>query len=316
MVNAEATNLKIQPPVPRREPRSARRVRRLFSLSTALDLLRLCRLYYALPLSFTLGLTIIYAHDGHIGRQWGGTIAASIALALVVAAGYVFNDVCDRRIDRINAPARPLAAGHVSIGIACLWAGLLAAAGLMIAWASCRSSFTLLLGGVAAALFVYDLFSKRLGFGKQLLVATLMTSIYPLAIAQAGSVRGWSLPVVPSRAATLIFFPVWLFLTGLGYEILKDIRDRHGDQLAARESMWIAAGPERARRIAAAAILLGTLVLILPAGVGCGSLYRSIVPAAIIAGVVSTVLPLRSALVALYVECVLVGVAATADLWS
>lgn len=273
----------------------------------AASLLRLCRLYYGLPLGFTLGLTIVYARDGRMVDAWPTTLAASIALALVIAAGYVFNDVCDCRVDRINAPARPIVAGGVPAGIAFAWAALLALAGLAVAITWCRPAFTAALAVVAAGLACYDLTSKRIGVGKQLLVAALMTSIYPLAVAQAGGAFG-------GRAVSLLFFPVWLFLTSFGYEILKDIRDRHGDSAGGRREDWIARDPARARRIASAAILLGAAVLIAPALVGCGRTYASIIPAAILAGAVATRLPIRPALAALYLECVLVGIAATADL--
>lgn len=273
----------------------------------AWSLLRLCRLYYALPLGFTLGLTIVYARDARMIGEWPATLAASVALALVVAAGYVFNDVCDRTIDRINARHRPIAAGDVPAGVACGWAALLFAAGLTLATAWCRPAFVAWIGVVAAGLVAYDLVSKRAGLGKQVLVAVLMTSIYPLAGLQAGGITG-------SRAATLLFFPVWLFLTSFGYEVLKDIRDRHGDRVCSGRSNWIARNPIRARKTASLLIVAGSAVLIVPGFVGCGTVYISIIIVAIAAAVASTVLSLRPALGAIYLECVLVGIAATTDL--
>lgn len=272
----------------------------------AVNLLRLCRLYYGLPLGFTLGLTIVYARDGRMADAWPATVAASLALAMVVAAGYVFNDVCDCRVDRINAPTRPIVDGRVPAGIALLWAVLLTFAGLTVAMVWCRIAFAAGLAVVAGGLACYDLTSKRLGVGKQLLVAALMTSLYPLAIAQAGGAFG-------GRATSLLFFPIWLFVTSFGYEILKDIRDRHGDVAGGRRQDWIARDSSRARRIASAAILIGAGVLIAPCFAGCGRPYATIIPAAILAGVVATRLPIRPALGAVYVECVLVGLAATAD---
>jgi hypothetical protein len=151
--------------------------------------------------------------------------------------------------------------------------------------------------------------------GKQLLVAALMSSIYPLAFAQAASLsRMNAADLVPSRLATLFFFPVWLFLTAFGYEILKDIRDLHGDAWAAAGPNWIARQPGRARRVATAATVAAAGILVLPAFVGCGTAYISIIPAAMLAAIISAFLPIRAALAAIYLECVLVGVAATADL--
>jgi len=298
-------------------PGAAGSVERYRSQAIAAALLRLCRLYYALPLGGTLALTIVYARDAHMHGEWAGMLAASASLALVVAAGYVFNDACDRRSDRINAPNRPVAAGLVSTRLACLWAGWLVAAGLAIAATGCRPAFTGLLAAVALGLFAYDLSSKYIGVGKQLLVAVLMTSIYPLALAQAACLSGLDMAeFFPSRPATLLFFPIWMFLTAFGYETLKDIRDLHGDATMSARPNWIARCPRRARRIASLATMLGAAALALPAWAGCGSIYGWIIPAAMLAAVISTRLPLRAALGVLYVEYVLVGVAATADLWS
>ena len=272
-----------------------------------LGLLRLCRLYYAVPMSFILGLTIAYCHDGDMAGQWSSTFTASAALGLVIAAVYLFNELCDRKVDRLNAPGRPLASGQVPTNVAAGWALLLCAAGLGIAYAWGRPAFAALLSAVAAAMAAYDVWSKRLGIGKQIVVAALMTSFYPLALAQAGSVEG-------GRGMTLLFFPLWLFLTSFGYEVLKDIRDCSGDWRASGRATWIRARPRLARRAASIAVIAGACVLIVSALVGCGRVYAMLLPLPMIAGVLSAVLPIRSAMGLIYVECVLVGVATTADL--
>ncbi|MEN6504284.1 MAG: UbiA family prenyltransferase [Planctomycetaceae bacterium] len=78
-----------------------------------LDFIRLCRLYYALPLSLTYLLTLVYVMGGSLGAQWASASASTVALALLIAFGHVMNDVCDVAADRINNPRRPLAAGRV-----------------------------------------------------------------------------------------------------------------------------------------------------------------------------------------------------------
>lgn len=270
-----------------------------------IDLLRLSRPYYAGPMSFILGLTIVYARDGRMAGEWAGTILASLALSFIIAAGYVFNDVCDVAVDRINAPNRPIAAGRVRAGPAMLWALALLACGLAMG-AFCRPAFLASLVALVVALAGYDLISKRLSLGKQLLVAALMTSIYPLAIAQAGGTSG-------GRATTLAFFPIWLFLTSFGYETLKDIRDLTGDARTSGRTTWIQRDPGRAGRTAATAIVIGAAVLIVPAFVGCGPVYSSIVGLAVLAAMAAALAPIRRAMILVYTECVVVGIAATAD---
>lgn len=272
-------------------------------------LLRLCRFYYALPMSFILGLTIVYARDGQTTGHWTSTILSSLALAMVIAGGYVFNDICDHRVDCINTPHRPIAAGAIPANIAHIWTILLFLAGLVLAAISCRWPFVIVLLAITAGLIFYDMTSKRLNIGKQILVAALMTSIYPLAIAQTGLTEG-------SRIRTLLFFPVWLFLTSFSYEILKDIRDSHGDLAVAGRPTWINAYPRAARRVASAAVIAGTLVLILPAYAGCRSTYWNMLPLPMAAGAISSLLPIRAAMAMIYLECVLVGVITTADLFA
>lgn len=269
------------------------------------DLIRLCRPYYAVPMALTFMLTVYYCLGGEMVGQWGPIAAATVALMLVIAAGYVLNDVLDAAIDRVNAPQRPVAAGRVRPRIAAAWGVGLMAAGLGLSmvggWA-----FAGALAIVATALIGYDTFSKRLGPLKQLAVAALMTSIYPLALAQAGGATG-------PRAWTLVVFPVWMFLGAFGYEVLKDLRDLPGDPpVAGRPTPW-ARRPRRWRAIASAATVLGALALIGPAMLGCKWLYAMLIGVAIATGVASTRLPVRLAIPAIYVQWIIVGVAATAD---
>jgi len=271
-----------------------------------IDLLRLCRLYYAVPMSLAYTLTVYYARGGRMAAgHWLTAWLSTAALLLVIAAGYVFNDVSDWAVDRINAPTRPIAAGRVRRRTAAAWGACLLAAGLATS-ASCGWPFFLALSGVAAGLMFYNLFSKRLGVAKQLLVAALMTSIYPLAFIEAGGVAG-------GRAGSLAIFPVWLFLTSFGYELLKDLRDISGDQSAGMAPMPWQSHPKLWRAIARAAILVAAPILVGPFLAGCGWVYMAIAGVAMLAAVVSVFLPVRWAIRMIYLECFTVGVAATAD---
>ena len=269
------------------------------------DLLRLCRPYYCVPLSLTYLLTVYYARGGRMDGQWQSAGLSAGALALLIAFGHVMNDLCDVAVDRINNPRRPLAAGRVRRGVAmALCAVLLIAAGGLAAGA--RAPFAAGLACVTVALVVYNLISKRLGAAKPVYVAALAASIYPLAIAQAGGALG-------PRRWTLAVFPVWWFLTVLAYEILKDLRDAAGDREAARRPSPIQKHPKRWRIVAACAGWLGAVLLVGPVFLGCGWLYMVIAAGAMGAAVVGGMLRPRRALVAVYIECLLVGVAATLD---
>lgn len=269
------------------------------------DLIRLCRLYYSAPLALTYTLTVYYAAGGRMVGRWPGMIASTFGLFLVICAGYVLNDVFDAAVDRLKVPRRPVASGRVKRRTATILGAALMAAGLAVA-ALARVQFLIVLLVVAGGLGLYDAFSKQLGVAKELLVGALVTSIYPLALAQAGGATG-------PRAWSLAVFPAWMFLTSFGYEVLKDIRDAAGDQQVQSRPGLLQRNRRRWRAIASWAIVLGAAALAGPAFAGCKWLYAAIASAAVVAAVISTVLSVPRAIRLVYVECVLVGVAATAD---
>jgi 4-hydroxybenzoate polyprenyltransferase len=269
------------------------------------SLLRLCRLYYAIPMSLAYLLTVYYACGGQMAGRWAGAILSTTALGLVIAGGYVLNDVRDRLIDRINAPDRPVASGRIASVPAGVCAAGLMLVGLGLA-ALCPPALFVTLSAVCGALVFYDLFSKRLGVFKQILAAALMASIYPLAFAQAGCVRG-------PRAGSLAAFPIWLFLTAFGYEILKDIRDRAGDPAIAGRPTAIRRNPRLWRRIASVAIAASSLILLVPFFSGCRWVYLAGALGAIAMAAMSTFGSVGLAIRLVYAECFLVGLAAAAD---
>jgi len=268
-------------------------------------LLRLCRLYYVVPFSLMHLLTVYYARGGEMEGAWDGALRSAGALALLVASAYVMNDVLDVAVDRINAPRRPIPAGRVPCRTAIAWCIALAVAALALG-ATCRWPFGVVLAGVACGLGAYNLRSKRLGAAKQLCVAALVTCIYPLAVAQAGGVTG-------NRAATLAVFPAWWFLTTFAYELLKDLRDAEGDRRVASHPSPVHCRPVLWRRLGVAALWSGAMLLVGPALLGCGWVYAAFAAAATCAALIAGFRPLRQAILLVYVECILVGVAAAAD---
>lgn len=270
-----------------------------------MGMIRLCRLYYAIPMSLAYLLTVYYARGGTFEATLNLDVLSAGALAVVIAASYVLNDYFDRHVDFLNSSRRPIPAGLVSPRAAAwLGAGLLAAGLAMGAMCCWRFAFALTV--VAMALVIYDAFSKRMGLLKPLLVGALMTSIYPLAIAQAGGATGW-------RVATLTVFPVWLFLTAFGYEVLKDIRDRRGDPAVAGRVTLTQRSPRAMRIVAGLAIGLAALLLVGPYLLGCGGVYMAVASISIGLGLWGAVAPIKRAIPLVYAECFIVGIAATAD---
>jgi 4-hydroxybenzoate polyprenyltransferase len=256
-------------------------------------------------MALAYALTVYYARGGEVAGFWRQIELSTAALALVIAAAYVLNDVWDSGVDRRAGLDRPIAAGRTSRRAGALWGGGLMAAGLALG-AACRWEFLAALAGVAAGLVIYDLLSKRVGVGKQILVAALMTSIYPLALAEAGGAVG-------RRAGSLAIFPIWLFMTAFGYEVLKDLRDRTTDPPVGGRETAIQRRPDLWRRVAGVAIVGAAPLLVGPYLTGCGWVYLAIATVGAGLALASVFLPVRWAICCVYAECFVVGLAATVD---
>lgn len=98
--------------------------------------------------------------DGTLARAAGASVC-------LYAAGMVWNDVADRRVDAVQRPERPLVRGDVPLAVAVLLGVALLAAGVLAS--PCRGHHGLIAGLVLA----YDFGSKRAPLLGVLLMATL-----------------------------------------------------------------------------------------------------------------------------------------------
>lgn len=228
--------------------------------------LRLIRLYYTLP--FTLGLAVIaaYVHGGFAGLFTGRTAAGLAAVFCVLAGGYALNDCVDIDIDRVNNPGRVLPSGRISRRAALRFAAALFALGLAAGFGAGPFFFLVLLA-VAAGMIAYNLYAKRLGILKDLLAAALAVGLYPLAFTLVTPGGG-------PRLQSLLFFSLWLFVTGVGYEMLKDARDLPGDCLAGPRPLFDLRPKRFYLPAARACVALGLVLALIPFLYGfCGRVY-------------------------------------------
>ncbi len=272
-------------------------------------LLRLMRLYYALPMAGGLLVITLYLTGGQIQAVQTPLSRAFVSLFCVISAAYVLNDIFDVPVDTINCPRRMLPSRKVSRQVATLWSMILFLLGLLLAW---FSGFPFFIGIIllTLGLVFYDLFSKRLGFCKDLLVAALMTSLYPLAFTLADGTDG-------PRIQTLYIHPFWLFFTALGYEMLKDVRDLPGDEKV-RSLNSIARWSRKTWFLPAARLLLIAAALITPLPYFLGS-CKYLYLAASITAILLTLLSLRkppaAAIPYIYAEVFLITLVSLADLY-
>jgi protoheme IX farnesyltransferase len=118
------------------------------------------------------------------GRVDGLALPATVmGISLVVAAGCVFNNCADRKIDRkmLRTKNRALAQGLISLKIAVVYATLLGFAGLALLWARTNLlSVSIVLAGLVIYAGVYSLYLKRHSV-YSVLIGSLAGAAPPLA---------------------------------------------------------------------------------------------------------------------------------------
>jgi 4-hydroxybenzoate polyprenyltransferase len=118
-----------------------------------------------------------------------GAVLASVCL---YAAGMVWNDVADRRLDAVQRPERPLPRGDLSPAFAVALGTVLMALGLLVS--PCRAHH----GLIAALVLAYDFAGKRIAW----LGALGMGLLRALNLATALAVGGDT--VAPTAAKALL----------------------------------------------------------------------------------------------------------------
>ncbi len=272
-----------------------------------LAMLRLTRLYYGVPLAGGFVVIVLYLTGGNVDHILYKVITAWLAILSIISAGYILNDLCDVEIDKVNCPNRPLAGAKISSKISVITAIVLFAAGMLLS-GFCGWRFAGVMAVVAGLLIFYDVFSKRLGIVKNILAALLTTSLYPLAFALTEAVD-------TPRLNVLFIHPVWLFLSALSYQMLKDIRDIKGDGIVNGKilknytaSKWFGLG-------AKIFIVGGALITMLPFVLGyCKQVYLVASAGAIILAGISVFHKPTWAIRCIYAEVFLITAGSLADL--
>jgi geranylgeranylglycerol-phosphate geranylgeranyltransferase len=181
-------------------------------LPATLELLRLAGGFWvamavALPLS-VLGRLPFFS--------WAVWIPG-LAAGLLASGGYALNDRFDVRIDRVNAPWRPLPSGRLSEAFAARLGLTLVAAGLLLC--ATRGARVFAVGAADAALLIfYARRSKELGWLKTAIVGVLHASVFFFIGA-----------VLRRFDALLALASLYGFASSAFRELVKDGRDIEGD---------------------------------------------------------------------------------------
>lgn len=169
-------------------------------------------------------------------------LAAAVAAVMLTAHANAYNDVCDREIDVIAHPRRPLPSGRMSVRAALAVAAVAAVLGVALS-AAARPALGTMSLGVVALMVAYNRGIKRMGLPGNLLVALLASFPFLYGAWAVGR---------PRAALALLALAVPLHLAR---EIAKDLEDAHADT-GRRQTLPIALGPRGARWSLVAALAL------------------------------------------------------------
>lgn len=281
-----------------------RQIKPVSKSSSCTVISQLFRLQYSIPFAVLYAFTLYYIQpDAFRTPLLSISVLSSIAVWFLLAFAYSHNEVCDVAIDRRMPGRHPIADRRIGIGAARLLAWLAGMIAVVFTIATRQISFIVTFAVVFAILLFYNRFSKRIGILKQWLAPAILISIYPLCFAAVG------MPVGP-RAWSLAVFPVWLYMTGVGFELIKDLIDRKTDPCSPLRRK------PRAWREAANYLIVGNApLLLLPLLLGCGWIYAIGAVAAITVAARILRANLHRAMRIVYLECSIVGIAVALDLF-
>jgi len=168
-----------------------------------------------------------------VGAHLGGradlvaepVLRAALVAWLVVAAANIANDRADIAEDRINRPNRPIASGRVSPEAATWLAVALAAAGCLLA-------LTL---GAAPAMATLALIGLAILYSSHLKGTLVLGNVVVAGLSASTIMFGSMVLASPTRA--MAFGALFVLISVVSTEILKDTADRDGDRAAGRTTI-------------------------------------------------------------------------------
>jgi len=181
-----------------------------------------------------------------------GFLMLVLSSLLVAAAGYIINDVHDVSIDEVNKPGKNLIGKKYSEQFAkklFYWfSGIAIAIGFYLALAIQKNVMGFIQVFAVVSLYMYSSsFKKRLFIGN-LIIALLAA----LAVAIVGLYE----PSIYLNIEFVLYYAAFAFIVTLTREIIKDIEDFDGDELAQRKTIPIVFGVKIAKTIIISLIII------------------------------------------------------------
>lgn len=185
-------------------------------------------------------------------------LAGTSMAALLNAASNVWNQVCDVELDRVNKPDRPLPAGEITVTEAKVFALILYAASIVLAFVATPSNDPEVGWIVILTAFLTWAYSgPPLRWRRVWWLAPLV-----IALPRGGLLKvcGWAMvaPVAGNGEPWLLGGVFFLFI--LGAASTKDFSDMDGDRQGGVETLPIRFGARRAAQLMAPFYILPWLV--------------------------------------------------------
>jgi 4-hydroxybenzoate polyprenyltransferase len=246
--------------------------------------MRRIRLLVLMTRPAVLLLLAMFAAIGQ-AQAGAGEERARMVVTLVGVVGFLlysvaFNDLADEEIDRVNLPARPLAAGLTwraeLVVVGCTSGAVALAAAAALGW----RPLVVVAGGLALSA-AYSLPPVRLaGRGT---VASLMLPACYVAVPYLTGL----LAVRTTLHRTDVLLLAGLYVAFIGRILLKDFRDLRGDALFGKRTFLVRHGRVRTCRTSGVLLAAGTVLLLAAERFSVG------LTAAYLAGLAATLVLLR-----------------------
>jgi geranylgeranylglycerol-phosphate geranylgeranyltransferase len=178
-------------------------------------------------------------------------VFAFAVAVLICGGGNAINDYCDRKIDAINRPDRPIPSGRLKAGHALVLGRSLFMMGVILSIPLGVPCIALaILNSVILAFYAAEL--KRLGLAGNLIVGYLVGSTFLFGGLAVGKLQ--AVEILAAMAA----------LTTAGRELIKDIEDMQGDRKIGLKTFPLLHGPRAAAALAIVFIAAALAISPLP----------------------------------------------------
>lgn len=164
------------------------------------------------------------------------TVAGTLAMYLVALYAYVYNDIQDMDIDRINSSDSPLPSGRVSKGQAMNLSIASVLSALAIAFSVNLWVFAVACFGIALG-YVYS--TPPLSLKDRFLLKQTTACIWC-----AMSSLGGGIAASGQITGTTLYAAILFFAYGMAFSPVADIGDIAGDRAAGKRTLPVVMGPE------------------------------------------------------------------------